>query len=947
MYRLPLVLALAGLASTIASAQVPTRRFDNHRIVQVDVSTPAQLDAIERLGGDILNCHPHPGPTDVLVTLDQLDALRGLGLDPRVVQDNVQGAVDRQKLSASVVAGADPFDDFFLAYHPYDGANSIVWYMNELVTRYPTLASMVNVGTTLEGRTIWGLRITSNVVSTKPAVVYFGCEHAREWIASTVPTFLATHLVKNYGLDSAVTDLVDNVEFFLIPVFNVDGYIYSWGPDRFWRKNRRNNGNGTFGVDINRNWGEGWGGPGSSTDGSSQTYRGPSAFSEPETRALRDFIIARPNIRASLDVHSYSQLILWPYGYTDVLPPDQFAYDEVGMEMRSLIFGVHGVFYNAGPTFTTIYPASGVSVDWTYAQRDIFSFSYELRDTGFYGFTLPAGQIIPNNEEVLPATLHMTDSDWVRSPMRFEFPNELPSSLTAGVGTTIAARIVEQTGTLAPSSPTLHFRFDPAAPFIDAPLTPLGGDNYQALIPATNCFSTPEYYFSAETTLAETVEKPRQSPTPFYYDPPVLGDAVVFYDQPLNTDPGWTRTGAWAFGTPTGGGGFDAGSPDPVSGYTGAFVFGYNLAGDYTNSMPQQHLTTTAINAAGRFGVHLSFRRRLGVESPQWDHAYVAVSNNGSTWTTVWENLAEVADSTWTLQDFDISAVADNQPTVYIRWTMGTTDTAVTYCGWNIDDVTLYATECTPTLGDVDGDTQVDTNDYPSFEDCFSGPGVPRPAGCRIFDFENDGDVDCADYSAFGAAWTAASGTPALAACPDLAPPAALSAGSRYLTVTPPAISASLALRVWMADQPCHSWYVDFDPDPELAAKGVGRLVAAPIYRPGSSWGTLQVSDSGIVPLTAYRVQTIPQSGGLVSPGGFAATMRWADLTAPLGSIDALDVVAAVDRFKSSPGAPPMPRCDLYPSTPDFLMDALDIVMVIDAYRGRAFPFSTPAPCPP
>ncbi|MCF8142609.1 MAG: C1 family peptidase [Deltaproteobacteria bacterium] len=165
------------------------------------------------------------------------------------------------------------------------------------------------------------------------------------------------------------------------------------------------------------------------------------------------------------------------------------------------------------------------------------------------------------------------------------------------------------------------------------------------------------------------------------------------YSWNMDTNPGWTTQGLWAWGTPTGGGGEEGGNPDPTSGYTGNNVYGYNLAGDYENSLAERHLTSTAINCSGLSNVSLKFRRWLGVENYLYDHAYVRVSNNGTTWTTFWRNTAEVADSSWVLQDFDISSVADGQSTVYLRWTMGITDGSLRYCGWNIDDVEIWGVE--------------------------------------------------------------------------------------------------------------------------------------------------------------------------------------------------------------------------------------------------------------
>ncbi len=170
-----------------------------------------------------------------------------------------------------------------------------------------------------------------------------------------------------------------------------------------------------------------------------------------------------------------------------------------------------------------------------------------------------------------------------------------------------------------------------------------------------------------------------------------VGSPALAYQWPLNLDPGWATEDQWAFGQPAGGGG-QHGGPDPTGGHTGSNVYGYNLAGDYPNNLPERHLTSTAIDCSGLFQARLKFWRWLGVEQPQYDHAYVRVSNDSVNWTDVWTNQSEIADYSWVQQDLDISSVANNQPTVYLRWTMGPTDGGWTYCGWNIDDIEICAT---------------------------------------------------------------------------------------------------------------------------------------------------------------------------------------------------------------------------------------------------------------
>jgi C1A family cysteine protease len=189
-----------------------------------------------------------------------------------------------------------------------------------------------------------------------------------------------------------------------------------------------------------------------------------------------------------------------------------------------------------------------------------------------------------------------------------------------------------------------------------------------------------------------------------------IGEPNVAYEWTLDSDPGWTTEPLWAYGQPTGGGG-QHGGHDPTSGHTGSNVYGYNLYGDYFNNLPEKHLTSRAIDCSGLFNVHLNFWRWLGVERPLYDHAYVRVSNDGAYWVTVWENLTEIADLSWTQIDLDISAVADNKPAVYLRWTMGPTDGAYTYCGWNIDDIQLTAYEFGTVCGDVNKDGNVELGD--------------------------------------------------------------------------------------------------------------------------------------------------------------------------------------------------------------------------------------------
>jgi uncharacterized delta-60 repeat protein len=171
----------------------------------------------------------------------------------------------------------------------------------------------------------------------------------------------------------------------------------------------------------------------------------------------------------------------------------------------------------------------------------------------------------------------------------------------------------------------------------------------------------------------------------------VLSAGRDFLSFNLNTNPGWTTTGQWAFGPPGGAGG------DPLAAKTGTNVYGYNLAGAYTDSMPAYSLTTTALNCTGKENVSLGFWRWLGIESSAYDQASVQVSRDGTSWNTIWTHSGSTfTDTAWTYLEYDISTIADDQPNVYVRWVIGPTDGSVTYAGWNLDDIVLLGDTIPP-----------------------------------------------------------------------------------------------------------------------------------------------------------------------------------------------------------------------------------------------------------
>jgi carboxypeptidase T len=241
-------------------------------------------------------------------------------------------------------------------------------------------------------------------------VAFLGCHHAREWISVEVPFRLAEHLIDNASTDP-VQSWLKTGEVWVVPMVNPDGHEFTRTQDRLWRKNRRRNRDGSIGVDPNRNYGYMWGTLDINTSShvpSDETYVGPRAFSEPEVRAVRN-LVALQLFGGVLTYHSYSQLILYPWGYTSDSIPDASDLAELrnlAEDVQHLIAGVHGRTYTVQQS-SQLYPTAGDTTDWTYGEYDVPSFTIELRPASALegGFILPASQIEPCWQENRPAAL--------------------------------------------------------------------------------------------------------------------------------------------------------------------------------------------------------------------------------------------------------------------------------------------------------------------------------------------------------------------------------------------------------------------------------------------------------------------------------------------------------------------------------------------------------------
>nr|KAF6469186.1 carboxypeptidase A4 [Molossus molossus] len=294
---------------------------------------------------------------------------------------------------------------FFLKSHGLDYSVTIedlqiYQEMDNIAGDFPDLASRVKIGRSFENRPMYVLKFSTGRDCQRPALWLNAGIHSREWISQATAMWTARKIVSGYGKDPAITSILEKMDIFLLPVANPDGYVYTHTQNRLWRKTRSQNpGSPCIGVDPNRNWNASFAGGGASGDPCSEIYHGPHANSEVEVKSVVDFIQKHGNFKGFIDLHSYSQLLMYPYGYTTKKAPDADELDKVARRAAKALASLSGTQYRVGSTSTTVYPASGSSVDWAYDNGIKYAFTFELRDTGHYGFLLPANQIIPTAEE--------------------------------------------------------------------------------------------------------------------------------------------------------------------------------------------------------------------------------------------------------------------------------------------------------------------------------------------------------------------------------------------------------------------------------------------------------------------------------------------------------------------------------------------------------------------
>ncbi|MCP9260487.1 Carboxypeptidase A1 [Dirofilaria immitis] len=349
-----------------------------------------------------------------------------------VMIDDVEKKIRKLRESANKTFGNNWLRDvpmtrginFNLAkYHSYQ---EIINYLNQLAARYPNIVKVRNIGITHENRQIALIKIGKAAQFKKPGIWIDGGIHAREWVAPATVLYIINQLVTRYDRDPQIQRFVDEMDWFIVPVLNPDGYEYtrsSTHPEiRLWRKNRsppvcqisqhdifsQSRQECCQGVDLNRNYDWQYGIEGSSSDPCSEIYHGRFAFSEPETKAVHNFIFRRRrSIKTFLTFHSYSQILMYPFGHRErTYSSDVNDLRDTALRAANALRAAYGTIYTVGTGADTLYPASGGAEDWAKGRMGVkYSYLFELRpeETVWDGFLLDESEIIPTAREAFEA----------------------------------------------------------------------------------------------------------------------------------------------------------------------------------------------------------------------------------------------------------------------------------------------------------------------------------------------------------------------------------------------------------------------------------------------------------------------------------------------------------------------------------------------------------------
>ena len=655
---------------------------------QVRIFTTSQSDFSRIANTGLLIDHAvrKPGYTDAWLSEDEIKMLKSSGVSynvlisdwneyyeslPKMTNSEMLDAISSSQSLYNVSHSIYGTMGGFLKY------SEVAAKLDSMRLQYPNLISVkFSIGATVESRQIWTVRVTKNpdAPTGRPEVWYHSMIHAREPESMEHMIYFMYWLFENYNIDPLATYILNNRELYFTPVLNPDGYVYNETTNPagggLWRKNRKNNG-GSFGVDLNRNYGlyQYWNAAngGSSTSPSSDTYRGTSPFSEPETQAAMNFVNSR-NISAILGAHTYGNYLIKPWAWQDPTPtPDDNKFSEYLIDMTKYNHYTIGT-----PSQTVGYTTRGSSDDWYY--NDSVHSPHRIMamtpETGLTGFWPTQSEIIPLAEGMLFTNQYMA---MIGGAYVYPVSSNFNKTLyTAGESGTLKIKFKNKG---VASASNVKIECSTPSYYLNIPITFY---NYAGLSSFQSDSSTFGFILSPAVPVNSALPVNitfRQDTSIVYQETKYIltgNGSITLADSAENGFTKWTSGTGWAVTSTQ--------SHTPNNSFTDS------PSGNYVNNANNSMTLNVPLNISAAPVTFLSFWHKYNTEAG-YDYCYVEVSsNNGTTWQTV--NSYNGVLSAWTLQSFDITSYANSSSQMKVRFRLQS-DAGVVADGWYVDDIKI------------------------------------------------------------------------------------------------------------------------------------------------------------------------------------------------------------------------------------------------------------------
>jgi carboxypeptidase T len=593
-----------------------------------------------------------------------------------------------QQIQEQMKQSADDYNVTHSIYGTMGGHLTYSQAVNKLDSmrmEYPNfISAKFSIGNSVENRAMWTIRVTKNpdAPTGRPEIWLNGVTHAREPMGMMNVFYYLYWLLENYNIDPIATYILNNREIYFTPIINPDGYAYNESTNPtgggMWRKNRHNF-SGTYGVDLNRNFGtyNFWNSTnaGSSTTVSSDTYRGPSPFSEPETQNFKTFFNSR-NFKCNLDYHTYGNYLIKPYAWCDPTPtPDDAVFNEYGNDIVAVNHFTFGTPYQ-----TVGYYVRGGDIDWCYSTdttghtNHVFGMTPEVGVIGFYS----------NAANIIPEAITCLEMNKYYS---------LVAGAYTGPKSTVFNKqsyVQNETGNFKvvfrnkgrADAQNIKVEFKPVTSYFTIPVQVYSRATLPVFVSDSTTFNFTINSNCPNNTSLIVKLRIKQNDSIIVYEkdfPIFVGTGyTVLADSAENGISNWPTMTNWAVVTNK--------YLSPTHSFKGSCI-----------SSTVSQMVSIPVNVSSYPAVYLSFYQKYALESG-YDYGFVDVSsNNGTTWQRI-ATFNGIDSSTWKFQSFNISSNVGGSTNMLVRF-RDSTDASLNYDGWYVDNIRITGYQVSPPVG--------------------------------------------------------------------------------------------------------------------------------------------------------------------------------------------------------------------------------------------------------